>query len=226
MHLTLTKKPKLSLTEKMSIINSPVWPMAIDPELICKNDGDHVVRAVGIVESFLGDVKDKRFYDPDQDEAIRKEISIRGGITDSNLDFDIILLYDYLDHLEKDQIDRLVNLKDLLNKQGKIYVRCHPWSSRHGGHFYKTFNKAFIQHFLTPAELDNLKITSSKKAYQFTAPKTYEDWFKSANLKVVSAELITNQVEPIFSQLTNRGLLDPSILRSMNISFIDYILSR
>lgn len=220
MKITLTKKKKIPLENKLEIIHSPVWPVALDEELICKTSEDHVVRACSIIESFLGDVQGKKFYDPTADEFIRKEISVRGGITDANTAFDIVLLYDILDHIT-DQVDYLKEIAKKTNTTGLFYVRCHPWTSRHGTHLYHQINKAFIHLFLTPDELTSLKLT--EKTACRADIKTYEKWFREAGLTVVSAEIIEHPIEPLFPQLISRGIFESH--KNMNISFVDYILS-
>lgn len=222
MKITLTKKKKLPLANKTAIINSPVWPITIDEELICKSTEDYTVRACSIVESFLPAMQDKKFYDPTKDELIRREVSIRGGITDANTSFDVVLLYDILDHIDN-PVSYLKDVAAKVNPKGKLYVRCHPWTSRHGTHLYHQINKAFIHLFLTPEELASLKLID-KLTYKYT-PTNYIDWFNQAGLKVLSTDVITTPIEPIFSQLINRGLFDSSYLKLMNISFVDYILA-
>ncbi len=57
--------------------------------------------------------------------------------------FDIVLIYDVLDHAE-DPMDVLLKASSVLSPTGTIYLRCHPFSSRHGGHCYRKLNKAFV----------------------------------------------------------------------------------
>jgi SAM-dependent methyltransferase len=221
MKITITKKKKLPLESKLEIINSPVWPVAIDEELICRTTEDHAVRACSIIEGFLKNVNGKKFYDPTNDEFIRREVSIRGGITDANTSFDVVLLYDTLDHIT-DQVNYLKDIAQKTSEQGRIYVRCHPWSSRHGTHLYHQKNKAFLHLFLTSDELASLNLIE-KPTFHAEVSSTYQRWFKDAGLKVLSTEIIETPVEPIFSQLIARGILDNN--KEMNISFVDYILS-
>lgn len=220
MKITLTKKKKISLANKLDIINSPVWPLALDDELICKTSEDYVVRACSIVEGFLAPVQGKKVHDPSHDEHVRKEISLRGGITDANTSFDIVILYDLLDHIDN-QVEYLKQIASKVNPTGKFYVRCHPWASRHGTHLYHQNNKAFLHLFLTPEELTTLNLVEKKTCRADIT--TYETWFKNTGLKVISKEIIETPVEPIFAQLITRGIFEAN--KTMNISFVDYILS-
>jgi 2-polyprenyl-3-methyl-5-hydroxy-6-metoxy-1,4-benzoquinol methylase len=44
--------------------------------------------------------------------------------------FDVILLYDVLDHLREDPVQVLSKVASLLSPQGRVYVRCHPWCGK------------------------------------------------------------------------------------------------
>ena len=72
--------------------------------------------------------------------------------------YDVILLYDVLDHCQ-DPIEVMRQVKGLLKFGGKsvVFVRCHPWTSRHATHLYKQgINKAYIHLFLTDEEISDV----------------------------------------------------------------------
>lgn len=60
-----------------------------------------------------------------------------------NAPYDIVVLYDVLDHCENPE-EILNNIKSVCRNGTKVYVRCHPYTSRHGGHLYKDDNRAYL----------------------------------------------------------------------------------
>ena len=66
--------------------------------------------------------------------------------------YDIILLYDVLDHVKSPE-DVLKQVASISNANTKIFVRFHPWIGRHGGHLYKDLNKAWAHLVFTEEEL-------------------------------------------------------------------------
>ena len=140
-------------------------------------------------------------------------------ILNSGLKFDIILLYDVLDHTEE-QEDVISKVKTLLHPQGTIYVRCHPYTSRHAAHIHKKLNKAFEQLFIEDlSEYDGLKL------FKTTNPiETYHTWFEG--LKIVNERITRTAVHGFFhrpdikAHLAKQGVDD----ETMQIEFVDYIL--
>jgi 2-polyprenyl-3-methyl-5-hydroxy-6-metoxy-1,4-benzoquinol methylase len=116
--------------------------------------------------------------------------------------YDTILMYDVLDHIVgEDPVALLIKAKELLSPNGKIYLRNHPFISRHGTHLYHELNKAFIHLVFTAEEIKQL-IPNSK--YQepsigVTAPiVTYEHFANKARLKISKRRELTERVEPFF----------------------------
>lgn len=151
--------------------------------------------------------------------------------------YDCIVLYDVLDHIEReDPTSLMVWLSSLLAPEGRIFIRAHPWTARHGSHLYETgLNKAFVHLALTVDELaiagfdvkPNLRIVRPMAAY--------EHIFRDAGLKVFDRKGHTDPVEPYFSgplleriiKVTWRGAIDPdAALKIMGNHFIDYHLAR
>ena len=142
--------------------------------------------------------------------------------------YDFVLLYDVLDHVENETpIDILHKLKSVIKSNTIIKIRCHPWIARHGGHQYKTFNKAFAHLILTEEELPQLihciKINNPLR--------TYREWFNSTGFSIKTE---TTHKEPIES-FFKLGLIKKRImhnqdmrydeLENLQYSFIDYELS-
>jgi SAM-dependent methyltransferase len=73
--------------------------------------------------------------------------------------YDIVLIYDVIDHLQGESIEAFFGrLRELVQSGSKLYFRCHPWRSRHGGHLYQKLNKAFAHLIFTPEEFAELGI--------------------------------------------------------------------
>jgi 2-polyprenyl-3-methyl-5-hydroxy-6-metoxy-1,4-benzoquinol methylase len=151
--------------------------------------------------------------------------------------FDIILIYDVLDHAE-DPVGVLKKAKSVLSDNGKIYLRCHPWCGRHGGHMYREINKAFVHLIIQKEELEQLNKINIKNNFQnkITYPiKTYIDIIEKSNLKIEKQEIETQEIEDFFK---NNELIRNRILKNWNLSkwstgcpefqmqqcFIDYVL--
>ena len=102
--------------------------------------------------------------------------------------YDRVLIYDVLDHCgDSNTIDTiLLNAISVLKPNGKIYVRCHPWTGRHGGHLYKSLNKAFAHFLLSDEELKEIGITLDSKIIKMLHPEnTYKSCFRKNNLRIV-----------------------------------------
>lgn len=150
--------------------------------------------------------------------------------------YDIVILFDVLDHVhEADAVDILNDIQKMLKPNGKVYVRCHPFTSRHATHTYHDINKAYLHLVFTPEELKEI-IPESKyieKNFGVTTPlKTYDTWFAQSNLKVVNRREITEKVEPFFKV----PIIAERIMKSvkfnqfpefqMSLQFIDYVLKK
>lgn len=152
--------------------------------------------------------------------------------------YDIVILYDVLDHTES-PVGVLNQVKSVLKPQGQAQVRCHPWCSRHGGHTYRSMNKAFSHLFISHDAV--VKFSGGNAPIQKVIhPKmTYQEWFTTAGFNIISAETVTDRVEnffkvdPIKSQITK--LWKPSPMPNfasgatfpdfpMSQSFIDYVV--
>ncbi len=104
--------------------------------------------------------------------------------------YEAILLYDVLDHLENESPQEVLKkLRTVLSPNGKIYIRCHPWTSRHGNHSYTNTNKAFIHLFDETAEQLPVKVKHPHHEYnewlsdfkilkKTTHKQTLENFFK------------------------------------------------
>lgn len=147
--------------------------------------------------------------------------------------FDIIMLYDVLDHAH-DPVGLMSQVKQCLSPDGHVYVRCHPWTSLHANHIYKKgVNKAFIHLFLHWDELEEL----IGEEPMFTRPEispieAYNWWFN--DFKIIKERKIKGPVSEFFFVPAFRELIAneqgiavdqmDAFLDLMQIQFVDYHL--
>jgi 2-polyprenyl-3-methyl-5-hydroxy-6-metoxy-1,4-benzoquinol methylase len=113
--------------------------------------------------------------------------------------YDVIMVYDVLDHAE-DPTQVLKEAKDLLAEKGIIYLRCHPWCGRHGGHLYRQINKAFVHLVFTEEELERMgyKLDFTNKV--FYPIGTYNNIIKDAGFSKKDPEIDRQTIEEFFSK--------------------------
>ena len=130
--------------------------------------------------------------------------------------YDIILIYDVLDHAqESTPKEILLKAASVLAEGGKIYLRTHPWCSRHGGHAYRKINKAFVHLVFTEEELRSMGVDFIPNMRVMKPIDTYNSWIKDAGLKTATQqELDLQDVEPFFK---NNPIVSRRILRSFGI---------
>jgi 2-polyprenyl-3-methyl-5-hydroxy-6-metoxy-1,4-benzoquinol methylase len=154
--------------------------------------------------------------------------------------FDVVILFDVLDHIIRMEPTSLLQwCADRLSEDGKIFIRFHPWSSRHGGHIYDKLNKAFAHLVYTSDELAKLGIIitepGAKTNQKIIKPlATYEKWIKNSGLVSVNRKLNVTKIEPYVEKLlprinevswAGRGDLE-KILKIIKIDSVDYILAK
>ncbi len=150
--------------------------------------------------------------------------------------YDAILCYDVLDHLESESIPNFVSwLRGLLTPAGKIFVRTHPWTSRHGGHLYEHgLNLAYAHLVFTPDELTSMQIEIPPVLRINRPMSVYKSAFEGAGLHVVSNRIHSEPVETFFSgsileriiKITWGGSITPmDVMKILRNQFVDYILA-
>lgn len=152
--------------------------------------------------------------------------------------YDVIMMFDILDHVGPfDDTNApstiLKKAAELLSPNGKIYLRCHPWTSRHATHMYHWENKAYIHLVYNDEELKNLGIKVGEPTQKVTRPiETYRTWIKDSGLKVDNERVIKEPVEEFFkssklSQIITKNCEFQQFPEfQLSIQFIDYILSK
>ena len=111
--------------------------------------------------------------------------------------YDVILLHDVVDHLEGSIKEVFARIRQLLAPGGVVYVRCHPWCGRHGGHTYLKYNKAFVHLVFTEPELNKLEIpkqTINKVTHPLV---TYDKWF-GEKFAIERSDMLKQPIETFF----------------------------
>lgn len=149
--------------------------------------------------------------------------------------YDVILMNDVLDHLQTQEIiPTLKNAKYLLEKNGNLYIRFHPWTSRNAIHQGVSLNKAYLHLILSDKELKSLieDTNDIKPCVKLIDPiKTYEDWINAVGLKIKSKQVIKQKVEDFYkdpsisSRMMKNLQCDIFPEQLLEIQFVDYILS-
>jgi len=152
--------------------------------------------------------------------------------------YDIIFIYDVIDHTNN-SVGVLKKARAVLKDNGIIYLRCHPWCSRHAGHLYRQINKAFIHLILSEQELIDLGFSPNfKNINKVMYPlKQYHQYIEDSNLKIKKMEIDEQDVESFFKNnkfIKNRILnlfekinwTEGCPVFQMKQNFVDYILEK
>lgn len=152
--------------------------------------------------------------------------------------YDIVMIYDVTDHSAEDPSSILLKAKSVLADEGRIYLRCHPWTGRHGGHAYRKINKAFVHLVFGDEELSHLGVDLEYNRRILFPINTYNKAIDEAGLARESEpEIDTQEVEPFFEQ---NPLVKSRILAAFGLNewtaekpvfqmsqcFLDYVLKK
>lgn len=217
--------------ELIDMVRSDAWPVAAPNGIICQDtESDKIERGNSIISFVLpfsltgskfldfgcGDgycvkaASDRATfavgYDPVRSGRLPWEATDSWFLT-TNLDrvrrmapYDHIMLYDVLDHAD-DPVSLLKTVKEFCSPTTKIFVRCHPWCSRHGGHLYSKLNKAYVHIVLNDEELAYLDAVPDKVMNKVFMPiGTYRDYFKKAGFVVSKEDIVRTPIENFFKE--------------------------
>lgn len=151
----------------------------------------------------------------------------------ANAPYDYVIAFDVLDHLENETpINCLKKIKSVMNTNSKLYVRFHPYTSRHATHLYQGLNKAFVHLFMTEDEIKqqypDLKPTKCEKITRPLA--TYEKYIQEAGFKVLNRREVTENVEDFFANQDRSNIIckhlefDSFPKFQLSLCFVDYVL--
>lgn len=207
-------------------IRSDVWPVAVDPLLIAMDtDEDKKVRGELILELVVeeslvgkkvldfgcgnGYVAEEAaktaslsigydiVEDPDWTKHTKSINTTDKTIVEKNAPYNIIILYDVLDHLPANtQAETLKYIKSLCTDRGKIFVRCHGWFAKNGTHMFKSLNKAFVQFFLSDAAI--AKYGYKQETVTKNLLPNYPQLFAESGLKIISDKVYREPIDPFF----------------------------
>lgn len=222
------------------LLTSDYWPEAVDPTNIIESDWDKLIRAKSIINNLLPDINNKAILCVGDCPKIAQVAKDRAkssdymGINriqseDLHKKYDIILLYDILDHVSALKRFAIMNIaKSLLAHNGQIVCRCHPWTSIHGGHCYQRLNKAYANLFLgyRLSEYQDISVDRISNPAEY-----YDNFFKECGLDILKVDKAVDEIPKMIDQddviryLSEKYNMEPSVLRSsMQIVFIDYHL--
>jgi 2-polyprenyl-3-methyl-5-hydroxy-6-metoxy-1,4-benzoquinol methylase len=154
--------------------------------------------------------------------------------------YDSVILYDVLDHT-KNPVGVLQQVRGVLSDTGKVAIRCHPWCSRHGGHLYRSMNKAYAHLFLSTEVVFRLSGGMAPLQRVIHPIQTYRNWFRDAGFKVDSEEIVREGPEQFFMKEPQskvikawfRTSFDPNLangtyfpLYQVSQQFNDYVISK
>ena len=148
--------------------------------------------------------------------------------------YDVITIFDVIDHIKgMEPVTFLQACKSVLASNGKIYMRCHPFVSRHATHLYHELNKAYVHLVFSPEELKQLMPNSKymEESIEVTRPmSTYGNFISDAGLKISNRRDITEKPEPFFKipkiaeRIMKHTKFDKFPEFQLSIQFIDYVL--
>ena len=175
-------------------------------------------------QNLIGSLKKTTFYSTNFEKV--KE----------NAPYDIILIYDVLDHSVGNPTDLLKQAASVLSDNGKIYLRCHPWCSRHGGHLYRQINKAFVHLVLSEKELEQLGYKLEEPNLKVFYPiATYNEIINNSNLKLKNLDVERQDHEEFFekNQIVRERIKklftksnDPFPAFQLAQCFVEYVLTK
>lgn len=147
--------------------------------------------------------------------------------------YDVIMIYDVLDHVTGfTPVDLLNKVRSVCSVDSDIYVRCHPWCSRHGGHCYRQLNKAFVHLIFNEAELNALGYNLEPNQKVVRPILTYREWFARSGFKVETESVERFEVEKFFqtnplivSRLKSAIKIDGFPRFQLEQVFLDYLIS-
>lgn len=244
-------------------IQSSYWPQAVPPTMIVNSKESRDNRAKTIINNFIHQpLKGRKFLDfgcglgdcvkaasnagavaigydkHSSDEWAHQQVTLTTEMNTviENGPYDVVLMYDVIDHMTNDMLEAVFwDLRKAIRPNTTFYVRCHPYSSRHGTHLYETYNKAYAHLFLTNQEIINGggKII---KTFEIIDPvTTYPAMFEKLGFNIINTSQVITAPEPNIEQFMK--LLMPvwyakqkktvdqkHILSTISIQFIDYVL--
>lgn len=121
--------------------------------------------------------------------------------------YQVILAFDILDHC-KNQKQFLQKIYKILDKKGLLYLRTHPWQSRHATHDHR--NLAYIHLYQESYQESNGIYHAKKETYNLLG---------ECGFSIIKKREIHEEIEPFFNDKI-------SIEKPQTLQYIDYILEK
>lgn len=190
-----------------------------------------------LVASEVVGVSSSTGYDIKQYDTWKNSSNLRYTTDYNSLNkggYDVILLSDVLDHcLDVEEV--MGQVKELLAPDGIVYIRCHPWTSVHGGHLHKVgLNKSYIHLFINEEELTEKGFHPIFVRHETNPLQSYRWWFRDFTINMERV-IRDNEINPFFKNPTYQKLMfeqqgisekeRKDFLESLKIRFVDYVLT-
>ena len=222
------------------IISLDCWPEAVYDKFIVRNDKDIKFRADSIVNHYIGSNNKVKFLDYGCGDGSCVDAARSEGIIGYGFDiikndswgnfcyndfndvanngpYDMILLYDVLDHC-RDISDIFNKIRSIIHKGSVVKCRLHPWVSKHGGHYYKKLNKAYVHLFLEYDYCEHF-VVKTFNPLSYYMKNFYDFGFNidKMNIRRKSLEFIRNK------SLIN--ILNRKYGEHIDLNYVDEVLS-
>ena len=189
------------------LLRSDDWPLATAQ--LCE---DKNRRAAEILNYYVEtDIRGTKFLSNENHvvELAAKQATLATEFEDAHGFYDVILLYDIIDHVDN-PVEMMERVRFFSHPDTKVFVRCHPWCSRHGGHQYRQINKAFLHLIFDTNEIERLGVQLGHNFCNMSPQNTYRDLFRKTGFRQKHIRVVEDPIEPFFQ---NNKLINQRILK-------------
>lgn len=221
----------LSTTTNKRILDFGCGKGYITKEMAARSSGQSLVVGYDIDDELIKQCDANHIGNQDETPL---QFTIDKQAVETNGPYDLIYIYDVLDQLVgEDPIDVLEWIGSLITPDGFIFIRTHPWTSRHGGNIHETHNKAYLHLAMTSDEFLKHDINPPHNLKIVRPLAAYEKWISESGLKIHHRNSITKKVETFFEgpvldriiKINWAGSLSrDQALKIMSNEFIDFVL--
>jgi 2-polyprenyl-3-methyl-5-hydroxy-6-metoxy-1,4-benzoquinol methylase len=240
------------------IMANSVWPKAVDEDEMCVEEEDKIDRAEHIVNDLV-DIKDltgykvldfgcgewqvcNKFKKMGAKLVVGHDLKLKNmpeievvKFTDAvntvknNGLYNLIFAYDVLNHV-KNPKEVIEFFKSIKTPKANIYIRLHPWTSKHATHLYKKKNLAYLH--LIFSEEDLIKLGLKGEFTNNYSIEYYDELLKN-NFNIIKRIEKKQKVDDFFKInpllvrriLNNLGLKNGDKFPDLSVQFIDYIVN-
>jgi len=247
--------------ELKEMVMTEAWPRAVDPKAIIVSEDAAFNRAHHILDLIIGEsLTHKSFLDfgcgaghvvmhsltqnpkfalgydirPSNIKFDNEYFTSEFDFVTLNGPYDVVLMQDVLDHIEySDPVTVLKQIKSVMDSNGKLFIRNHPWCSRHGSHLYNKLNKAYAHLVFDESELSRMGGYCNDHTLKIIDPiESYRNWFSEVGFKICSEIPYSKSTDEYFK---NNGMLREKMLshwdgdsvrmmKDIQLEFVEYVL--